>query len=345
MITSERAWLRDQQPHDVTLHQEATDRALAALRAHITAGSRRSIVRPLRGSPRRPERRTLARATRVAAAVAIAGAMGIAVAAVLGGAGATSHSRAAGGTSTGSGAFVTAQSGHGHGPSLLRVADHLRTETETVGNATLVIRSQAYPGKAPIVGADLYTDRGEYFFAHDKSGLGAQIAAGNNQADGLFAREVAAAKDAAITNDIDVARARMADAPDPAKPITPGETTVPKLKVGGGGVVSRFDNYLWGDSLDALQAGAGNPQVRAGVLRLLATMNDVTVARTTTDGQATLTLTAGGAVFGGGYQEQMIINAGTGVPVSFIGGDPSRPSVTVTYDVERVATGDLTQGS
>ena len=51
-----------------------------------------------------------------------------------------------------------------------------------------------------------------------------------------------------------------------------------------------------------------------------------------------------GPVFGDGYQEQMIIDADTGVPVTFIGGDPSHPSVTVTYDVKRVATSDLTQG-
>jgi len=345
MITSEREWLSDQQPDDVTLHQETTDRALAALRAHITAGPRRSIVRPLSGSLTRPKRRSLTRATRSAAALAVAGAMAIVAAAVLTGPASTPHSHAVtGSASTAPGALATARSGHGHGPSLLRVADHVRAETETVGNATLVIRSQMYPGETPIVGADLYTDNGEYFFAHQKGGLGAQIAAGNNQADGLFAREVAAAKDAATTNDIDAARARMADAPDPSKPVPPGETKVPKLK-GAGGVVSRFDNYLWGDSLDALQAGAGNPQVRAGVLRLLATMNDVTVARTITDGQSTLTLTASGPVFGQGYREQMVINADTGVPVRFIGGDPSHPSVTVTYDVTRVSTSDLIQGS
>jgi len=331
MIASEREWLRDHQPHSVTLHEETTERALAALRAHITAGSRT-----------RPKPRSLVRASKAAAVLATAGAIGVAVVAVLTGPGATPHSRAAGGSaSPAPGALVA---GHGRGPSLLRVADHLRAETESVGNATLVIRSQAYPGKTPIVGADLYTDSGEYFFAHDRGDLGAQIAAHNNQADGLFSREVAAAKDAATTDDIDSARARMADAPDPAKPIPPGETQVPRLK-GGSGAVSRFDNYLWGDSLDALQAGAGDPQVRAGVLCLLATMSDVTVARSAVNGQPTLTLTAGGPVFGRGYQEQMVINADTGVPVRFIGGDPSHPSVTVTYDVTRVSTSDLTQAA
>lgn len=42
-----------------------------------------------------------------------------------------------------------------------------------------------------------------------------------------------------------------------------------------------------------------------------------------------------------GYHEQMIINADTGVPVGFIGGDPTHPEVTVTYGVTRVSTGDL----
>jgi hypothetical protein len=192
MIASEREWLRDHQPHDVTLHEETTDRARAALRAHITAD-------------RRPKRRALARATKAAVVLATAGAVGVAVAAVLTGPHATKHSRVLGGSaSPAPGALVT---GHGHGPSLLRVADHLRAETETAGDATLVIRTQSYPGKTPIGGADLYTDSGKYFFAHDKDGLGAQIAAGHNQADGLFAREVAAAKDAATTNDIDAARA------------------------------------------------------------------------------------------------------------------------------------------
>jgi hypothetical protein len=330
MIASEREWLRDHQPHNVTPQEESTERARAALRAHIAAAPRR-----------RRKGRSRALAGKAAVVLSTAGAIAVAVAAVLTGPGATQHPRVAGGSANAAPRpFVT---GHGHGPSLLRVADHLRAESETVGDATLVIRSQSYPGKTPIVGADLYTDSGEYFFAHDKGGLGAQIAAHNNQADGLFAREIAAAKDAATTSDIDAARARMADAPDPAKPVPPGETKVPKLK-GGGGVVSRFDNYLWGDSLDALQAGAGDPQVRAGVLRLLATMSDVTVARTAVDGQPTLTLTAGGPVFGGGYQEQMVINADTGVPVSFIGGDPSHPSVTVTYDVTRVSTAGLTHG-
>src|SRR6202044_2386907 len=61
-----------------------------------------------------------------------------------------------------------------------------------------------------------------------------------------------------------------------------------------------IDNSIWNNSMDALSAGAGNPQVREGVLRLLSTIPEVTVANSTTGGQPTLTLTAGSALFGGG---------------------------------------------
>jgi hypothetical protein len=341
MHVDEREWLRAQQPDNVALHAETSDHARAELRAHMMNGARPAgrARGPLTAAEWRalrwPQRRRFARATKFAAGLASIGAMGVAVAVVASGPG-----------SAGDSVFAAVRGGHDHGLNLMRVADRIRNMDETVGNATLVIRSQTYPGKAPIVGADLYTDSGQYFFAHDKSGLGAQIIARNNQADGLFAREIAAAKHAATATNMDAARAQMADAPDPSDPVPPGTIDVPAGPKGPGGPVSRFDNYLWGDSLDALQAGAGNPHVRAGVLRLLASMNDVTVTQTTTKGQSTLKLVASGPVFGvDGYQEEMMINAQTGIPVAFLGGDPSKPDVTVTYNVSRVSTRELTHGN
>ena len=49
-----------------------------------------------------------------------------------------------------------------------------------------------------------------------------------------------------------------------------------------------IDSWVWGDATDALEAGAGNPQVRAGVLRLLSTVSGVVVTQGTLDGQPTL---------------------------------------------------------
>src|SRR4051794_11337307 len=50
------------------------------------------------------------------------------------------------------------------------------------------------------------------------------------------------------------------------------------------------DNRVWTTSLDVLAAGSGRPVVRAGVLKLLATVPSVTVTKGTHDGRATLIL-------------------------------------------------------
>ena len=66
------------------------------------------------------------------------------------------------------------------------------------------------------------------------------------------------------------------------------------------GPAGRNRQHFWDNSIDALTWGAANPQIRAGVLRLLSTLPEVTVAKSTTGGQPTLTLTAGPALFDGG---------------------------------------------
>jgi hypothetical protein len=112
-----------------------------------------------------------------------------------------------------------------------------------------------------------------------------------------------------------------------------------------GSTVSPEDNYIWGNSLDALIAGSGKPQVRAGVLRILSTLREVTVTSTTTGGQFTLTLRASAPAMPGNYQETLVIGAQTGIPVSFTGGVPGRaPGVTVTYQVTRVTLADIAAG-
>jgi hypothetical protein len=230
--------------------------------------------------------------------------------------------------------------------ALVRVADHVRAQAQPSGDATLVMRSTSYPGKPTITVADLYTDSGQYFFAQARDGLGAQISAGHNLADGLFGREVAIATDAA-TGDVAADAERMASAAAPSHPIprhvtvTPAMRAAAKAKGGTASATGLFDNWLWGNSQDALIAGSGNPQVRSGVLRMLATLPDVTVAQTTTDGEPTLTLTAGYPAMPQGYEEQLVIGADNGIPVKFVGGNPANPEVTVTYAVSRVDTTDM----
>jgi hypothetical protein len=100
---------------------------------------------------------------------------------------------------------------------------------------------------------------------------------------------------------------------------------------------------IWSNSLDALIAGSGNPEVRAGVLRLLSTIPTVTVEHTVTDGRPTLQLTS--RVFPDGYQEQLVIDAETGSPIRLIGGDIGQPpAVVVGYSVSRVTLADIANG-
>jgi hypothetical protein len=75
------------------------------------------------------------------------------------------------------------------------------------------------------------------------------------------------------------------------------------------------------NSVDALTEGGGSPQVREGVLRLLSTISGLTVVKSTTDGQQTLTLTAGPEVFGGAGKNVVVIDAKTGLPISSWTGD------------------------
>ncbi|MGH9045875.1 MAG: hypothetical protein ACRDVW_01010 [Acidimicrobiales bacterium] len=238
---------------------------------------------------------------------------------------------------------------------LVRLADYVSGSATPAGNATLVARTTALGGGKSVTVYDLYADDGQYFFSQTESGLPAQVNTDHNLAGGLFAREIAAAKLAA-TGNVQAAGEDMAAAADPGKYIP--ETTTPQpisaadaAKEPGvlhaGELIGTFyDNYVWENSQDALIAGSGDPQVRAGVLRLLATLPDVTVTSGTSGGQPTLVLTAGTDEVGPGYTEQLTINATTGVPESFASGAPSHAlSGTVSYQVSRVTTSDIAAGN
>jgi hypothetical protein len=108
----------------------------------------------------------------------------------------------------------------------------------------------------------------------------------------------------------------------------------------------QIDNYVWEGSEDALVVGSGNPQVRAGVLRLVSMLPGVSVTHGTVDGQPALTLTANGAEFGSGmsYQEAITINANTGIPLKMDGGTPGTVDTTVTWVVTRVNLADIAAG-
>jgi hypothetical protein len=348
MNNDDLAWLVAQQPATIESDPAGHDRALAALRSHIAPRPAHRL-RPgwTRSGPLWP--RVAVGATLSLAAVgAVAGVIASEQPA---------SSRPGVDTHHVAGAVAATGRAAAHQSPLIRLASDVTGSAAPSGNATLVARTTISGGHSVTV-YDLYTDSGQYYFSQIESGMAAQVSAGNNQADGLFAREVAAAKLAATGNVTQAAQA-MADAPDPSHVVSP--ETVPtaaqqaaaaakeaamsdatQAAQGAPDVSTLFDNYVWEDSQDAIIAGSGDPQVRAGVLRILATLPGVTVTDTTTNGTPTLTLTATAPEMGSDYTEALTINASDGVPVRFNGGPSSDPTaITVNYAVSRVDTVNL----
>jgi hypothetical protein len=248
---------------------------------------------------------------------------------------------------------------------LVSLAALIRSSGSLPGDASLVIRTQAETGVPVQVSYNLYADNGAFYGGGDKSSLREAVNRHQNMADGIDAREVAAARYAASGN-LTAARERMINATpnswglglSPAQQQAIWNKAIaklgPKFKANGIKTLPKrptgkalqddLNNNVWNNSVDALSAGAGNPQVRAGVLRLLSTIPDVTVANSRTGGQPTLTLTAGPALFGG-TEEVLTINAKTGMPVkSVVPGHGDVASSVDTYRVIRVTLADIKAG-
>jgi hypothetical protein len=211
-----------------------------------------------------------------------------------------------------------------------------------------------------MTGADLYGDDGSYYYAETRAGLPAAIASvqagdmpDDQGANSWIGRETKVAIEAQSAP-LAEARTDMANAaldPNVAPATLEAQakaTAVAKLKAAGKTFTPmdpelHTNGMIWSNSLDALVAGAGRPDVRAGVLRLLATIPQVTVTHTTANGADALEVTS--RVFPDNYQEQLVVDAATGTPIRFIGGPIGQaPSVTVDYQVTRVTVADVAQG-
>jgi hypothetical protein len=341
-------WLAARQPDRAEIDLGARERALQALVQHgARTGARRfglgALVR-----------------TRTFGLAAVTGAAAIAAAVVLSVAGSGGGSVAAEPalvlhhgagssplvrlTTRASRARVTVHRHVAGNAPLVRLAAFVSASAAPAGDATLVARTTTGGGSSVTV-YDLYADNGRYYFSPAASGLGAQVSANHDLADGLFAREIAAARLAA-TGDVATAAQDLADAPNPGHSISPTQTASKRTiaaKEKATGVPQEgnlYDNWVWENAQDALVAGAGDPQVRAGVLRILATLPGVTVANGSFGSHSTLVLTAGGQELGYGYTEQLTIDADTGVPLQFVGGSTGGQHGTVDYQVSRVSLAD-----
>ena len=239
------------------------------------------------------------------------------------------------------------------------------------GNASLVIQTQHLNGIPPQVTYNLYTDSGAYYGANNETGLTAAVRHHENLAGSwLDARQVVAAARYAATGNLTTARERMLNATpeqferllrdSPAARKKLWEKDMAKARaifrakhvkppaVPTDKTLRTDINYeIWYNGVNALTEGAGNPQVREGVLRLLSTIPGITVANSTTGGQSTLTLTAASAMNpGSGLPAQVVtISARTGMPISSVWGTPGQKYYSdTTFQVSRVTLAGVRAG-
>jgi hypothetical protein len=310
-------------------------------------------------TPPRRRGRWGARGTAGLGAVAL-GAAAAAVALVVTSTPAPGHNATATGTPTATATTPTAMN-----PLLAQLAADIKVQQVRLpGNATMEIRNQSPTSdKLGDNGVDLYTDSGTYYWALSKSMLPQVIAEGQDVGQGQFKRDITAAL-YAVNGDIGTARQRMSianlipGAPQntaqanqdmiaklkaidkqrgipytPPKPLTPAQKQ------------EQTDNLIWMNATDALTAAPGNPQVRAGVLRLMATMPKVEVTQTTTAGQPTLTLADSWPLLADpGLVESLVINASTGFPIAMFNRDPGQPLNVTYYHTSRVTLANVEAG-
>jgi hypothetical protein len=195
------------------------------------------------------------------------------------------------------------------------------SDSPAPGNASLEIVKNFIDGKYKSVYYGLYTDSGKLYSGDSKQTLMWAIAHNTNGAVTYDSQVKAAAREAAA-GDLATARAQMIAATANVSP-------------------SQVSNVIWINATYALNWAGGDVKVRAGVLRLLSTIPAVRVVNSTTDGQPSLTITAGPGAFGGMGDEVLIISATTGLPLSSV----SYPGPGVEdYQVSRVTLANVEAG-
>jgi hypothetical protein len=234
-------------------------------------------------------------------------------------------------------------------------ADITPLQAKAPGDATLEIRNQsATSAGLGDHGIGLYTDDGTYYWGNDKSALRRAIV--RKAGDDTFKRGVAVAL-YAVKGDIGTARARMevANIAPGTDPSAAERARTEKLKAAAKARGEAYtppkpptperrkeitDNHIWTNAVGALLAAPENPQVRAGVLRIMATMPKVRVTKTTTAGQPTLTLVDGWS----DGRETLVVQARMGQPVALLSEVRGiKPSMTY-YHNSRVRIADVKAG-
>ncbi|WP_433534497.1 hypothetical protein ACQPZK_20195 [Micromonospora sp. CA-249363] len=256
----------------------------------------------------------------------------------------------------------TAVDGSAESAPLMTLAGSIATVTPAAGDAWLVKATQVHGTKTMQVVYTLYTDGHEIYTGNSVNDIKRAIARDQDQmTDGGYAPLLTAAVAAADSSPADGRTQMLTAAKDPLVGLDPAAQkavwdkqqadaqVIIKQKGGNAkpkpyspqAVQRHFDNALWTYSTQALSAGDGNTQVRAGVLRLLSTISAVSVKNSTTHGKATLTITAGPDVFGGEGSEVLTIDATTGMLVKDVSTVPGLARASTTYESSRVTKADL----
>ncbi|MBQ1013090.1 hypothetical protein KBX53_19430 [Micromonospora sp. M51] len=256
----------------------------------------------------------------------------------------------------------TAADGSAERTPLMTLAGSIKTVTPAAGDAWLVKATQVDGTKTMQVVYTLYTDGHAIYTGNSVKDIKRAIARHQDQmTDGGYAPLLKAAIAAADSSPADGRTQMLKAANNPLVGLDPAAQkavwdkqqadaqVIIKQKGGNAepkpyspqAVQRHFDNALWTYSTQALSAGDGNTQVRAGVLRLLSTISAVSVKNSTTHGKATLTITAGPEVFGGMGSEVLTIDATTGMLVKDVSTVPGLPTASTTYESSRVTKADL----
>jgi hypothetical protein len=251
---------------------------------------------------------------------------------------------------------------------LVKLASAVKAAGTQPGDASLIINTKFGLNNKPDLNYTIYTDKGEQFTGDSTKTLVDAVAKGDAQPATPYDGKVMAAARLAANGDVEKARIAMITASGNALGIglSPAEADKawadaqaetaemfrkigkpfpgPKPRPTGKDLENLINNHLLSSAEHALFANAADAEVRAGVLKLYATIPDMIVGKTSVDGQAALTLTAPPAILDGST-DVLIINADNGLPIrEEITSAESSKHYVVNYKSARVTLADVAAG-